>query len=228
MQDAYESQIDEGKANTIREARQNLLQNAQKQIDKYKAPIYEKGNLVHVKLSALYSKIRRVVKEGNKKLLLTNFTPEVYKIRSVIQVKAPDDRDFRPNLIYTLQTLTTPAKTINYRNNDITLPDNLNGRLRFSKNEPMRFFAKDFIQVDSNNQPNNYSNRDVLKINDFYDKLGLIPPTETAAQNQRRVERTLLGAPVNTTLERGTRANRGQNTRFGEGVRIGGMIHTII
>ena len=228
LQDAYESQIDEGKANTIREARQNLLQNAQKQIDKYKAPIYEKGNLVHVKLSALYSKIRRVVKEGNKKLLLTNFTPEVYKIRSVIQVKAPDDRDFRPNLIYTLQTLTTPAKTINYRNNDITLPDNLNGRLRFSKNEPMRFFAKDFIQVDSNNQPNNYSNRDVLKINDFYDKLGLIPPTETAAQNQRRVERTLLGAPVNTTLERGTRANRGQNTRFGEGVRIGGMIHTII
>ena len=92
----------------------------------------------------------------------------------------------------------------------------------------MRFFAKDFIKVDSNNQPSNYSNRNVLQINDFYDKLGLIPPAETAEQNRRRVEATLLGAPVNENLERGTRANRGQTTRFGEGILIGGAIHPII
>jgi len=228
LQDAYKNEIDENKANNIREARQNLLRNAQEQIDKYRTPVYEKGDLVHIKLSALYSKIRRVVKEGNKKLLVTNFTPEVYRVRSVIQVKAPDDVDFRPNLIYTVKTLTNPAKIVNYRNNDITLPDNRLGRQRYSKNEPMRFFASDFIKVESNNKPKNYSNRDVLKINDFYNKLGLIPPVETLAQTQRRTQATLLGEPIDETLQRGTRANRGQNIRLGEGIMIGGMIHSII
>jgi hypothetical protein len=158
------------------------------------------GDLVRVKLSSLYSKIRRTIKEGNKKLLVTNYTPEVYKIRSVVQLSSPNDIDFRPNQVYTIQTLTNPSKVVNYQK-DITLRDDATGRQRYSTTEPMRFFAKDFIKVDTDDKP--YSNRDVIKLNDFYAKLGLIPPAETAAQLKKRQAKTTSGA-TQAVIQRAT------------------------
>ena len=217
LKEAYENEIDEKKAKNIQQARANLITKAKKQIESYKVPIYEKGDLVHIKLSAMYSKIRRVIKEGNKKLLLTSFTPEVYRIHSVLQYKSPYGEDIRPNNAYTVETVTQPPKVLNYRRNDITLPNNKNGRLRFSQNEPMRFYAKDFIKVEENTQPPSYSNKDVLVVNDKYKKLGLLPHKKISKGNEPLV------------LERGERTRR-PNPRFQTGglILVGGIAHSIL
>ena len=51
------------------ETTENIRQKAKKQIEKNKIDEFNVGDNVRVKMSALYSEIRKAVKQGNKKLI---------------------------------------------------------------------------------------------------------------------------------------------------------------
>ena len=56
-------------------------------IKKFKQTEFEEGDLVRIKFPALFSNARKLVKEGNQKLILVQFSPLVFRIAHVIKPK---------------------------------------------------------------------------------------------------------------------------------------------
>ena len=99
---------------------------------KYKAIKYEVGDLVRVKVSALFSHVRELIKNGNKKYLSAKYTPEIYKIRSILM---PDNEGFE-NERYTISTLDGELLQTQLKYNNVNA-------VRKAK----RFFASDFLKA---------------------------------------------------------------------------------
>lgn len=60
----------------------NLAQRAMKLIDKYKEQDnFEVGDYVRVKMSAMFSNVRKLIKEGKSKQIVVTYTPEIYRIK---------------------------------------------------------------------------------------------------------------------------------------------------
>ena len=57
-------------------AKRNTDKRIQREVAKNKAPLYRNGDLVRVKMTALFSELRKKVKEGNKKQIIVQ-----YKVR---------------------------------------------------------------------------------------------------------------------------------------------------
>ena len=59
-----------------------------------KAEKFQVGDLVRVKMGALFSKIRKLIKSDNKKLIIVNYSPDVYTISSILNKDLKDTRDY--------------------------------------------------------------------------------------------------------------------------------------
>jgi hypothetical protein len=118
--------------NTSEKARKDVLKNTTKE--------FQLGDYVRVKLSQLYSQIRKTVKDGEKKYIVVKYSPEIYVIDHILQ----PDRAGYEKLRYTLKTLGgEPLLTQRKWNNP--------NKLRRQK----RFFASDFIKIEPENMPEN-------------------------------------------------------------------------
>ena len=133
-----------------------------KEIKKSTAHKFEVGDLVRVKMGALFSKIRKLIKSDNKKLIVVNYSPDVYTISTILNKDLKDTRDHLrrvvqyENLRYTLKLNGNEVQTERKMNN----PD----RERKSK----RFFASDLIKVDNDTKNTfleNFSLQDAIKLN---------------------------------------------------------------
>ena len=113
-----------------------------REIKKSTAEKFQVGDLVRVKMGALFSKIRKLIKSDNKKLIVVNHSPDVYTISSILNKDLKDTRDYLrrkveyENLRYTLKLNGVEVQTERKMNN----PD----RERNSKH----FFASDLIKVN--------------------------------------------------------------------------------
>ena len=64
---------------------------------------------MRVKMGALFSKIRKLIKSDNKKLIMINYSPNVYTISTILNKDLKDTRDYLrrkveyENLRYTLK-----------------------------------------------------------------------------------------------------------------------------
>jgi hypothetical protein len=103
---------------------------------------YKIGDFVRVKMGALYSSVRKLIKSGDKKNIVVNYSPTVYKITNILRKDKPDRRvgnttiEFE-KLRYTLSNLDgTPLATQQKMNNP--------NAVRKSK----RFFASDMQLVN--------------------------------------------------------------------------------
>ena len=123
---------------------------------------YIVGDYVRVKMGTLYSSVRKLIKSGDKKNIVVNYSPTVYKVKSILG-KDKNNRlignrtvSFEKNR-YTLENLDgTPLATQQKMNN----PD----AVRKSK----RFFASDFMKVDDPEKETflkNFSVEDALNLN---------------------------------------------------------------
>ena len=65
-----------------------------REIKKSTVEKFEVGDLVRVKMGALFSKIRKLIKSDNKKLIVVNYSPDVYTISSILQKDLKDTRDY--------------------------------------------------------------------------------------------------------------------------------------
>jgi len=177
----FEEYQDEKKLKSVRLARENLLKEAQRSLNRYKdAKEYKKGDLVRVKMTTLYSKLRRLVKENpqNEKLFIATFTPEIYVISRVITNQATfplGDGIYRPKVRYLISPYKKPNQRIT-KNNDLTLAlatDGENRVVGVSGKQPMMFFASDFMPVSKENVIVPSTNKALLLKTDYYNNLGI-------------------------------------------------------
>jgi hypothetical protein len=102
---------------------------------------YKIGDFVRVKMGTLYLKVRKLIKSGDKKNLVVNYSPTVYKITNIL-AKDKADRRVGNNTIsfeklrYTLSNLDGTPLASELKNNDPNA-------VRKSK----RFFASDMQLV---------------------------------------------------------------------------------
>jgi hypothetical protein len=124
---------------------------------------YKVGDYVRVKMATLYSSVRKIIKSGDKKLLVVNYSPTLYQIKSILQ-KDIKDRNVGNNVIsyekkrYTLKNLDgTAVQTQQKMNNP--------NAVRRDK----RFFASDMQLVNNPEQEGtyleNFTVKDALKLN---------------------------------------------------------------
>jgi hypothetical protein len=152
---------------------------------------YKVGDYVRVKMATLYSSVRKVIKSGDKKLLVVNYSPTLYQIKSVLQ-KDLKDKKVGDKIIsfekerYTLKNMDgTPVQTEQKLNN----PNNVR--------RDKRFFASDFQLVKNSYQDGtfleNFTVEDALKLNKM-DK----PNTVAVERGQPRAQpivRAILPLP---------------------------------
>ena len=143
--------IDEVAANIRRKARQNVLRNKTLELNV--------GDFVRVKLSQLYSQVRKMVKDGDKKFIVVKYSPEIYQIDNILK---PDHEGYE-KLRYTLKTLDgQPLLTQQKMNN----PNKPRGQ--------KRFFASDFQKVSKEDilkdKDDNFTIHDALKLNVIRDE----------------------------------------------------------
>jgi hypothetical protein len=123
---------------------------------------YKIGDFVRVKMGTLYSKVRKLIKSGDKKNIVVNYSPTVYKISNILG-KDKADRRVGNNVIsfeklrYTLSNLDgTPLATQQKMNNP--------NAVRKSK----RFFASDMQLVtdpDKETFLKDFSVEDAINLN---------------------------------------------------------------
>ena len=109
-----------------------------REIKKSTAPKFEIGDKVRFNMGALFSKIKKLIRSDNKKLIVVNYSHDVYTISTILNKDLKDTRD-------------RLRRTVQYENLRYTLQINgvertMNNPDRERKSE--RFFASDFIKVD--------------------------------------------------------------------------------
>ena len=94
-----------------------------REIKKSTANKFEVGDLVRVKMVALFSKIRNLMKSDNKKPIVVNYSPNVYTISSILNKDLKDTRDHLrrtvqyENLRYSLKPNGVEVQTEQKMNN---------------------------------------------------------------------------------------------------------------
>jgi hypothetical protein len=132
---------------------ENIREKAKKQIEKNKIDEFNVGDHVRVKMSALYSEIRKAVKQGNKKLINVTYTPEIYRVFKVIEETHPSYERKR----YTLKTLDGQPLYTERKVNEMT-----------HSHRYRRLFASDLLKVDKDTKNLNYTNYRANQLNQIH------------------------------------------------------------
>ena len=158
-------------------ARNNIKEKAKKQIERNTITELVKGDLVRVKMSALYSQIRKEIKAGNKKLINVSYTPEIYKIFKVIDEIHPGYERKR----YTLRNLDNTPLLTESKVNEMR-----------KTHRYRRLFASDLLKVDEETKNVNYDNDRAKQLN-LIEKLVVEPKPKVI--KQKKVKEIIMEEP---------------------------------
>jgi hypothetical protein len=147
--------------NTSEKARKDVLKNTTKE--------FQLGDYVRVKLSQLYSQIRKMVKDGDKKYIVVKYSPEIYVIDHILK----PDREGYEKLRYTLKTLGGEKLLTQQKMNNPNKP-----------RRQKRFFASDFLRATDDSETTNLTSKDVLKLS----KLSAEPQKRKRKVQQKRIK----------------------------------------
>ena len=155
-------------------ARDNIKKKAKEQIDRTQIDELNKGDYVRVKMSSIYSELRKEIKQGNKKLINISYTPEIYRIFKIIT----EDHSSYERKRYTLKRLDgTPLETERKIN-----------EMRHT-HRYKRLFASDLIKVDKNTNNVDYTNERANQLN-LIEKLVVDKPIVEKPRKEKRVIQT--------------------------------------
>jgi hypothetical protein len=123
---------------------------------------YKVGDFVRVKMGTLYSSVRKLLKSGDRKNVVVNYSPTVYKITNILAKDKPDRRVGNntisyEKLRYTLSNLDGSPLATQLKNNNPNA-------VRKSK----RFFASDMQLVNDPEEETylkDFSVEDAIKLN---------------------------------------------------------------
>ena len=154
--------------NTKEKARKDVLKNTTVEL--------EVGDHVRVKLSQLYSQVRKMVKDNDKKYIVVKYSPEIYVIDHILK---PDNEGYE-KLRYTLKDLDGEPLITQQKMNNPNKP-----------RRQKRFFASDFIKVDEKDVSNQVTIKDgKYQQKDGFDihkalKLNVIEDKETESKKPK-------------------------------------------
>lgn len=78
------------------DAQQRIQKKAKKALDRYVAEIYRVGDTVRVLETSLHSNARKILKAGNKKLIIATYSPDLYTVAKIFRTKGKDAEFVRP------------------------------------------------------------------------------------------------------------------------------------
>jgi hypothetical protein len=171
---------------TIRkETVNNIRERAKKQLEKNKIVELNVGDWVRVKMSALYSELRKAIKQGNKKLINVTYTPEIYRVFKVIQETHPTYERKR----YTLKNLDGEPLYTESKINEMT-----------HSHRYRRLFASDLLKVDKDTRNVSFNNNRANQLNQINrlvvekpivekEKVNRVPKDKTIAQEPQEIVR---------------------------------------
>jgi hypothetical protein len=128
------------KNNEQYEAQFNIKNQAERRVAKYENKEFEVGDIVRVKMSSLFSDIRRIIKEGNSKQLVVTYSPVLYEILSKSNTR---NKLQRPRYIL----------------------GNAEGKLTKPNGETKEFFSADLINSNNITDNNKMTDDKALKLN---------------------------------------------------------------
>jgi hypothetical protein len=158
---------------------------------------YRVGDFVRVKMGTLFSSVRKLLKSGDRKNVVVNYSPTVYKITNIIAKDKPDRR--------------VGNNTIEYEKSRYKL-SNLDGTIlqtQLKKNNPnavrksKRFFASDMQLVNDPEEETylkDFTIQDALKLNKM-DKRNDIAISRARPRPQPIV-RAVLPIPIRVPVVR--------------------------
>jgi hypothetical protein len=150
-------------------AKRNTDARIRREIAKNKAPLYRNGDLVRVKMVALFSDLRRKVKEGRKKEIIVQYSPDLYRVKLW-------NRNFdalHEKQQYTLTTLDNQPVLTEFKANR---PNKVRG--------PKRFFATDFIKVGADDEEPNINMEQANALNKIANGTHLIPNRQAEPESE--------------------------------------------
>jgi IS4 transposase len=171
---------------TIRkETVNNIRERAKKQLEKNKIVELNVGDWVRVKMSALYSELRKAIKQGNKKLINVTYTPEIYRVFKVIDEVHPSYERKR----YTLKNLDGEPLYTESKINEMT-----------HSHRYRRLFASDLLKVDKDTRNVSFNNNRANQLNQINrlvvekpivekEKVNRVPKDKTIAQEPQEIVR---------------------------------------
>ena len=124
-----------------------LIQKAKRDVRANETQELEKGDYVRVANSSLSSKIRKVIKEGNQKLVPVKWSTTIYKIHKVNKPRA-NQEGMRKNT-YILQVLVNNGENQEWVN--VMTETRLNDGVNKIRKE-QRFFATELQKVDKDSK----------------------------------------------------------------------------
>ena len=111
---------------------------------------FQVGDLVRVKMNALYSQVRQMIKNNDKKFIVVSYSPTIFRISKILEM----DNIGYENKRYYLEYLNGEPLMTQLKNNN---PN--------ASRKQKRFFASDFLKVDSIPNEPLLSTKDALKLN---------------------------------------------------------------
>ena len=132
------------------QARENIKAKAKKQIERTHINELNIGDHVRVKMSSLYSELRREVKQGNKKLINVSYSPEIYRVFKIIKEDHPTYERKR----YTLKKLDGSPLLTESKVNEMR-----------KTHRYRRLFASDLLKVDKQTKNVGYDNDRAVQLN---------------------------------------------------------------
>ena len=180
-------------------ARENIKEKAKKQIERTTIEELNKGDYVRVKMSSLYSELRKQVKAGKKKLINVSYSPEIYKIFKIIKEDHPGYERKR----YTLRKLDNSPLYTESKMNEMT-----------HAHTYRRLFASELLKIDKNTENVSFDNKQANVLNQIET---VAPEPKPIVSKPRKVKNP--NPETTTTLEprrsgRGLIENR-QNRNLG-------------
>lgn len=150
------------------EVAENIKNKARENVLKNKTIEFNVDDFVRVKLSQLYSQVRKMIKDGDKKFIVVKYSPEIYRIDKILK---PDNEGYE-KLRYTLKTLDGQPLLTQQKMNNPNKP-----------RRQKRFFASDFLRVSKEDVENNMN--DGFTIHDAL-KLNVVRDEETEAKKPKK------------------------------------------
>ena len=132
------------------------------EIKKNTAEKFNVGDLVRVKMGALFSKIRKLIKSNKKKLIVINYSPDIYEVSSTLEKDVKDEKDYRRRTIQ----YENPRYTLKLNGIEVETEQKMNYPDKERRSE--RFFASDLQKVNKERKSTfleKFSMKDAMKLN---------------------------------------------------------------
>ena len=135
-------------------------------------------------MGALFSKIRKLIKSNKKKLIVVNYSPDIYEVSSILEKDVKDEKEYRRRTIQ----YKNPRYPLKLNNIEVEIEQKMNNPNKERRSK--RFFASDLQKVNKDSKNTfleHFSMKDAMKLNKQDDVINnIIEPVLVQKKNKNQ------------------------------------------